>query len=672
MLKNVELYIATDGNDANPGTKEQPFQNLEAARDAIRPQGRSDLFRLKKENPENVSFTVFLRGGVYCREGAFELTEEDSGTQEAPIVYQAYENEEVRLVGGKEVEREWFQPVTDAEILARLPAEAHGKVLQADLKAHGICDYGEPRMGGRGLQLFCNDRWMPVARWPNSGYVNTVSAPAEGPLKNLAFVYSEDRPDRWTKAADAQAAGYWMVGYSCRESSIASIDPENKTITFTHPPDYGIRPSGNMPWYAFNLLEEIDLPEEWYLDRESGILYFWPPADFDRGKVFVSLLGKPLITLEETSYITIRGLTLEVARGKAVAIGGTHNLIAGCVIRNVSSDGISLSGTNNGISGCDIYNLGSSSVSLSGGDRRSLTPGKLYVENCHIHHYARLHRNRRGITITGVGNRVAHNLIHDGPQGAIIYSGNDHVMEFNDIHDVVLESGDAGVIYTGRDWTFRGNVVRHNFIHHIPRTKGHAVYLDDIHSSTEVFGNVFHQIGEPVIIGGGRDNIVENNLFIECAQTVHMDNRGLRWESLLPSGEIYKGLEKQADLFTKPPWSTRYPKLARILEEDPRAPLGNTLERNVSYRSGWCNPEERCRGKFDQNIDKQYMKITDNFVTEEDPGFVDAAKMNFQLKDDSVVYQKVPGFKRIPFEEIGLYQDEYRATWPVPRTMLKC
>ena len=49
-----------------------------------------------------------------------------------------------------------------------------------------------------------------------------------------------------------------------------------------------------------------------------------------------------------------------------------------------------------------------------------------------------------------------------------------------------------------------------------------------------------------------------------------------------------------------------------------------------------------------------------NYVTLEDPGFVDAENKNFQLRDDSIVYQKIPEFKKIPFEKIGLYVDEYR------------
>ena len=116
--------------------------------------------------------------------------------------------------------------------------------------------------------------------------------------------------------------------------------------------------------------------------------------------------------------------------------------------------------------------------------------------------------------------------------------------------------------------------------------------------------------------------------------------------------------------YKEPPWSSRYPKLARILEEIPQAPLGNVLVNNVSYRSGWRDPEAICRAVFKNNIDKKYVTISNNHVPEEDHGFFDAANENFQLKNDSIVYKKIPGFMKIPFEKIGLYRDEYRATWP--------
>jgi hypothetical protein len=58
------------------------------------------------------------------------------------------------------------------------------------------------------------------------------------------------------------------------------------------------------------------------------------------------------------------------------------------------------------------------------------------------------------------------------------------------------------------------------------------------------------------------------------------------------------------------------------------------------------------------------VKPEENLVLDHDPGFVDAAHGNFQLKADAEVFARLPGFKPIPFQKIGLYADELRPTLP--------
>ncbi|HUS81062.1 MAG TPA: LamG-like jellyroll fold domain-containing protein, partial [Armatimonadota bacterium] len=138
----LTLWVATDGDDANPGTAEAPFRTIERARDAIR--------ELKAAGPlPDGGVAVQVRGGSYRLTSSLRLSAEDSGTESAPVVYRAAPGEQVRLTGGAEVTG--FGPVTDAAALARLPEEARGHVLVADLKAQGIEDYGEltPRGFGR-------------------------------------------------------------------------------------------------------------------------------------------------------------------------------------------------------------------------------------------------------------------------------------------------------------------------------------------------------------------------------------------------------------------------------------------------------------------------------------------------------------------------------------------
>ncbi|WP_261800452.1 hypothetical protein [Paenibacillus sp. PAMC21692] len=130
------FYVSTDGSDFNAGTEAEPFLTLEKARDAIR--------ALKQGSglPDG-GVTVYLRGGSYNRTGTFLLEQADSGTADKPITYKAYPGESVRLTGGSSLQKSWFTPVTNEEVLGRIiSTEARSKVLQVDLSAHGITDYG--------------------------------------------------------------------------------------------------------------------------------------------------------------------------------------------------------------------------------------------------------------------------------------------------------------------------------------------------------------------------------------------------------------------------------------------------------------------------------------------------------------------------------------------------
>jgi hypothetical protein len=72
----------------------------------------------------------------------------------------------------------------------------------------------------------------------------------------------------------------------------------------------------------------------------------------------------------------------------------------------------------------------------------------------------------------------------------------------------------------------------------------------------------------------------------------------------------------------------------------------------------WRNVAWRCGGFLTRDQGKQ--NVADNYITREDPGFEDAAKLNFKLKDTAEVFNRT-SLSPIPFDEIGLYADPYRA-----------
>ncbi|MBN1673508.1 MAG: right-handed parallel beta-helix repeat-containing protein [Kiritimatiellae bacterium] len=667
------LYVATDGNDAWSGTRpapnaagtDGPFATLERARDAIR--------TVKQENRFPAGGVVVeIRAGTYFLAETFRLEKEDSGTERGPVVYRAYRREPVRLLGGKPVAG--FMPVTDPAVRKRLAPEAQGNVLQADLRAQGITDYGKlepygfrwPRHPAAAMQLFYNAKppnrspagtaqgaAMTLARWPNEGWALTGEVPDPKGARTT-WRYEGNRPERWINEPDGWFHGYWNVDYHSHCLGIEKIDTENHTLTAgpEFKDDWKARCKKGQRYYALNLLPELDRPGEYYIERPAGILYFWPPSPIAEGEALVSMLYNA-VRLKATDYVVLDRLTIELARSDLVRItGGAHNRVIGCTLRNGSRDGVRVEGgRDNGVEGCDIYGNGGSGIVLDGGDRKTLTPAGHFAVNNHIHHHGRL-------SIDGVGNRVSHNLIHDAPHGAIHLGGNDHLIEFNEVHNVCYNVGDGGAFYSGRDWTRRGNVIRHNFFHHIEgsgRFGANGIYIDDEASGFWVLGNVFYKVTRAAFIGGGRDNIVQNNIFAECKPAVHVDARGLRNRKKLPPdgpNELWDRL--MAMPYKKPPWSTRYPELAALPDkQNPWLPEGNVITHNICWGGKWDEVYKEAR---------PYLKIENNLL-DQDPLFVDAANMDFRLKRNSPAYRL--GFKPIPFEKIGLVKHSNRASWPV-------
>jgi hypothetical protein len=237
------------------------------------------------------------------------------------------------------------------------------------------------------------------------------------------------------------------------------------------------------------------------------------------------------------------------------------------------------------------------------------------VENCHVHDFSRIDRTYTpAVLLDGVAGRIAHNLFHHSPCHAMRVEGNDHVIEFNEIHNVCRESGDAGALHTGRDWTWRGNVIRYNYWHHLQGPGLHGVmgvYLDDWASGFTVYGNLFYRAGRATLVGGGRNNVVENNIYLECSPSVHLDARGLGWAGYYFEGPKQYLVEKlNAVPWNRPPYSTRYPELLTLYEDEPALPKYNRIVNNVSQGGRWLDVYDY--PAFDLSI----MTISGNMVAD--------------------------------------------------------
>lgn len=649
------LHVATTGSDLAAGTAEKPFASLERARDEIR------SLRAKQAIPKG-GVRVMVHGGEYVVKSTFKLEAQDSGEPDAPVTYCAAEGKAPAFRGGTRL-GQWTL-LTDTNAYPLLPREAVGKVHVTDLAAAGITNPMPLKLGGfasgngfrthSAHELYFNGNALQPARGPNSGFLHiadvvvkdgTKGYDREGSMAGI-FTYKGDLPTKWAAEPDLLLYGYWFWDWADSYERVASIDTEKHVITLANPwHNYGFRLGA--PFYAYNALSELDAPGEWYLDRAHSRLLLYPPADLKGATVELSSFPSTMVQMENVSNVRFEGLTWELGSADAIHLqGGSNCLFAGCVIRQFAGTAIELhGGRNHGLLSCDIYSMGRGGASISGGDRKTLTPGGHFVENCDIHDLSRIdHTYTPAILLDGVGNRVRHNRLHDIRSSAIRLGGNNHVVEYNEVFSAVTESDDQGAIDMWGNPTFRGNVFRFNYWHHIGAWKSGdeqpacgqcAIRLDDAISGTIIQGNIFercsagkHGFGG-VQIHGGKDNFVEGNLFVDCSAMVSCSTwDDKRWREFVGSALDSRDIDKELYL-------REYPELA-------------SLQENVNLNHVRYNRALRCGELYRHALPN--LDTTNNIVLTD-------GKLTFK-QGDPILSQ--PGAVTIPVEEIGVYADAWR------------
>jgi hypothetical protein len=637
---NKVFFVATNGNDSNLGSKNKPLATFEGAQKAIL------KFKSNKENKLK-PVTVYIRGGTYYRKYTFNINSKDFGYNQASITYESYKNEKVIVTGGINLDKNKLTKVSDQGILNKIiDKNARSHILEYDLKADNI-DYGNASQNIMNApELFFNNTPLTLARWPNDNYDLTGNV-ISNTSSNYTFHNDNARVSSWQDAKDAWLFGYWSQDWAGYTVKMNSVDAANKLITFKQYIDGGIK-SGQR-YFAFNLIEELDKPGEWYFDRTNGKIYIYPPESIKTGDFYISQLNKPFIRENNISNISFKGLIFQGNRSKAIVInGGKNNTISGCTIRNISYNAVDINGgEKNGVQSCDIYNTGSGGINITAGDRNKLIAANDYADNNNIYNYARIQRTYKpAINLSGVGNTASHNSIHDAPHTAILLSGNNHIIEYNDIYSVAQETNDVGAIYTGRDWTYRGNIIRYNYIHDIEDSKGKVskmgIYLDDCMSSAEVYGNVFYDVSRAMLVGGGRNNKIYNNIIFGGNESITFDDRGLTWNL----DALFKNLSKVP--YKSEVWKNKYPDLYKILDNSkPGVPMGNAVTDNAIYMTK--------KPTIAKSVVKNG-KVSNNVLFTEKPDFISDGEIDFKKLSKET---PVSNFKAIPMDKMGIYKDKY-------------
>lgn len=650
-----DVYVAQVGDDANPGTREKPLATVGKAVEAMRGAGGG---------------TIWVGPGEYFLKQGLVFDAQHGGTPEQPLVVRGTEPGKARLSGARTVGD--FRAISDDEAKPLISAEAKRHIVVADLKSQGFPPLAQLPAHYRSHgceEVVFDDVPMQSARWPNEGFTEFTEVIDSGasPITHWdirtvyrpgAFRFPGDRPKQWDFSRGVWLQGFWCYKYWDSVLKAATYNPDGGELRFAAKDAFGIGSprawdkNAKYPFYALHVFEELDSPGEYYLDRQNNRLFFWPPGDIKTTPVRVTLCAAPLIQANGVTNLVVRDLILENGRGTGVVMVESRNCrLEDCLIRNMGQRGIELNGSRLSALHCEIARTGAGGIGVTGGDRKTLTPGECSVVGCHIHHTGRLDWDGgRAVFLNGCGNRVANNLIHDGPSGAIRYGGNDHLIELNEIYGMCSLYEDVGVIYTGRDWSSQGNVVRWNYIHDILSKDAQALYLDDCDSGDTFIGNIVFNGGKHgVMLGGGRDNTFRGNIFINMPVGIHVDARGPN-AIVFNREDSWNLLAKCEKLdYLSPLWRKRYPRLARTMAEDPLQPLGNVLHENILI--GCKKPFELQNG-----TDKKWLDRANNPERElaDFPGLVgEGSPARLNLSKLPEIWQKVPGFEPIPIEKIS-------------------
>jgi len=521
---HIHLFVATDGDDINPGTEQRPFASLRRAREAVR--------ALSERGKEPI--TVLVRGGTYYLREPLVFGPEDSGSPEASVRYVSSPQGSVTISGGRKLDCRW-RPFRDGIMMCEL----------AEVRTEGLSF----------TQLFVNGKRQIRARYPNydpsepgvSGYTDPGGPlpdddrdPSPGPNDDMTFSSGAPRglrfdpatftKKRWATPEEAVIHIYQSAYWGNLQWQVKALDHGRRIIWFGRGGQqmgakWARRPCAvneGSRFYIENVFEELDAPGEWYLDHRKGILYYLPPEDVDleTTTVEVPLLQQAvrfLGTQDEPAHdIAFSGFRFAhtastfleeysvpslsdwaIHRGGTVFLQGARDCrIENCWFDAVGGNAVFVNNHNRGIAvtGCKFTETGDSAVcfvgslELTNGTQRSF-PYECQATNNLIHDCGVFGKQIAGVYISRAKRITAgHNLMYNMPRAGICIGDGTwggHVIEYNHIHDTCRETGDHGPFNAwGRDkyWCL---------------VQSHTEYLKD---RSHYAGEVLIDAMEPVIV----------------------------------------------------------------------------------------------------------------------------------------------------------------------------
>ena len=682
------MYVQAYGGSDVVGTGGlySPVATLEKALEVV---------KTEKTNGFNGQAAILLGEGKYKVSSTVAVRSEN--VPDGGLIIRSRDGEKAVFTAGTSFNVSDAVKVTDEAILGRLHSQVAKDNLyvldlttKIDLADISAVNYPgtyklDSMLSSTGLEttssyetlVSFDNELMQVSRYPNSGYAamgeivdggivadSNMAVTKENLLKGFAFKSDYENLASWTNADQALIFGYFMYDWATQTVPLKEINTNGGTIRSKYPSIYGVKEGGR--YYVYNLLEEIDLEGEYFLDRNNGKLYFYKPATAkENSTITVANKYANIITVSGASNVTIDSVDFTMTKGVAVVVrGGSSNVVvSNCEISNTASGAIDVTGSNNIVKNCYIHDV-NGGITLNSPNNttaiREMTASNNKAINNEIENFSIVNKTYTpAITLYGAGNQALNNEIHDSEHMAIRYNGYGHLIKENEVYNVCKEVDDSGAVYVGRTWTNRGTQVINNYFHDIYSTINSnntvaGIFLDDHFAGAYVEGNVFANIGGDGIRGnGGREHTITNNIFVNCAQrSVYMPDNNYTEQT---AASTYATQISGAESFIgNSLWEEKYPLMfttdetgATVINIDEmKEPAKHIFTNNLCVKAPFYYGERATAKATDVT--------TGNYSTQNDPGFKDMNGGDFSI-EESVVKALIPQFKAIDFSGIGRY-----------------
>lgn len=480
----------------------------------------------RKKNPRyNGNIKVLITPGNYVLEKAWSFDSSDDGVNGSVTIYARNGSGVVNITGAYKLEIDNFKPITsecskcqDATNIIKYQLPDRFFNLLGEFKETDFA-YGDMSISDFPSQLYLNGNRLTMARWPNSGqylYVSRINNQTDfNFISNNEFL-----PEGLNDESDLWASGFWRWDWQDVIKKVSKFDGKNLKVSFSRPiKTYGI--SEKSRFYLFNSLSFLDSDGEWFFDRKNNLIYLFYSKMRDKNLNITLPIVKNVLTGNGFKNIHFVGLDFSNARVDVINFQNVSNVVfKDCHIYAGGGSGFSIrDAVNTSINGGEVNDVGLDGIFMSGGDRNALKSSGNIIENVRVHNYAQyIESFKFGINVFGVGFIVRNNSISDAPASAVRMGGNENLLEGNHITRVLKNTNDAGAVYMARDWTQRGNVIRDNIFSNIRSSVKNAsfiwaIYLDDGFSGTIIENNQFCNVARGILINGGSDNVVNNNVF---------------------------------------------------------------------------------------------------------------------------------------------------------------